>query len=344
MLNKDKSNPMTLPIDLPIQLIAVDIDGTLENSQHKMTDRTAKALKAAVDKGVRVVLATGKTAIATAEIVKRTGITTPGIYLQGAAVYNTDRSIRHQQTLPSEIVRQVVTFAEDRGFFVMVYSGTRILVRSLNSGAAKRINQLHTDHNDVPFEAVGPLQNILDETPIHKLIIVDIGGTQSIASLRWQLNAQLNGSINMVPLATGTEILPAKVSKGGTLKQLIKELKVQAENVLAIGDNINDIEMLQLAGLPLAVGNAHEKLKAIAKHVVASNDDDGVAQAIERFVLGIDPNSAANATTADDKAETKADAPKPEAKAKDGDKDKDGDGKTKDQDKDGDGKKAKKGD
>jgi hydroxymethylpyrimidine pyrophosphatase-like HAD family hydrolase len=69
---------------------------------------------------------------------------------------------------------------------------------------------------------------------------------------------------------------------------LLKDMKIPAEQVMALGDGENDIEMMQLAGVGVAVGNAHKKLKAVANYVVASNDSDGVGEAIERFVLTTD--------------------------------------------------------
>jgi hypothetical protein len=81
------------------------------------------------------------------------------------------------------------------------------------------------------------------------------------------------------------EVLPPNGSKGDALRVLLDELNIPAEQVMALGDGENDIEMLQLAGIGVAVGNASPLLKAVADQVVASNDDDGVAEAIERFVL-----------------------------------------------------------
>ena len=117
----------------PIKLIAVDLDGTLLNSKHQMSKRNEKALKAAIAKGVQVIIATAKTRTSASDIVKRLELTTQGIYLHGLAIYNADGSLAYQKTLEPAIARQVLTFAEDRGFYVIAYSGTRILVRSSNS-------------------------------------------------------------------------------------------------------------------------------------------------------------------------------------------------------------------
>jgi len=275
----------------PIKLIAVDLDGTLLNSQHQLTERTEKALKAAIEKGVEVVLATGKTHASAREIIQKLDLKSLGIYLQGLAIYGGDGTIRHQQTLDLSLARQVITFAEDRGFPVAAYCGDRILVRRI----VKLVDELVKYQEPMP-EAVGPLQNILDAMPINKLIA--IGEPHRIKSLRWQLSMQLNGSVRLMQthLIEMLEILPPGASKGTALKVVLKDLGVGAHEVLAIGDAENDVEMIQLAGIGVAVGNGDAKIKEAADYEVASNDEDGVAEAVERFVLGIDKPQAEAST------------------------------------------------
>ncbi len=267
----------------PIQLIAIDIDGTLLNSQHEMTPAVEKALKAAIDKGVRVILATGKTFNSGEQFVKRLGLTSPGVYVQGTTSYAADGSLRSQMTLDPRIARQVITFAEDRGYTVSIYSGRRILVRKLE----QRIQDLATQYHEPLAEEVGSLQNILDDAPVNKLLIVCEGDGRRIRALRWQLAMQLGKDANVIQAGIDDmlEVLPPGASKGAGVKKLVKELGVPMQSVLALGDAENDLEMLQFAGVGVAVGNAPESVKQAADVVVASNDQDGVAEAVERFVL-----------------------------------------------------------
>jgi Cof subfamily protein (haloacid dehalogenase superfamily) len=269
-----------------INLIVTDLDGTLLNNQHQMTERTEKALRAALDKGVRIVLATGKTRTSAQEIIQKLNLTTPGIFVQGLVICGGEGEILHQQTMDVNIARQVITFAEDRGFYMAAYSGASIIARNQNP-----IGNFFVDFHEPLPDPVGPLQNILGELPVNKLIAV--GDPQRIKSLRWQLAMQHNGSIKLVQshVPTVLEILPAGASKGNALKVLLPELGVPAHEVLAIGDAENDIDMMQLAGIGVAVGNADETTKAAADYVVASNNNDGVGEAVERFVLGIDPSA-----------------------------------------------------
>jgi Cof subfamily protein (haloacid dehalogenase superfamily) len=267
----------------PIDLIVVDLDGTLLNSEHQMTERSEQALKAAMEKGAQVIIATGKSRFSGDEVIRRLGLTTPGIYLQGLTIYRPDNSIVFQKTLDPSLARRVITFAEDRGFAMAAYSGNRILVRSLSPGAEDLAARYH---EPLP-EEIGPLQNILDEIPVNKLLALKPGEPRRIKALRWQLQTQLDGQGRLVQaLDDMLEILPPGASKGAALKVLLKELNIPAERVLAIGDGENDIEMVEVAGIGVAVDNAVPALKAVADHVVASNNADGVAEAVERFVLG----------------------------------------------------------
>ncbi len=267
-----------------IKLIVTDLDGTLFNSQHELTERTEKALKAAIEKGVKVVLATGKTRISGIEVSKRLNLDTPGIYVQGLAIYEADGALRWQQTLDPNVARTAVNVGEERGFTMVAYSGERTLARARN----RDTDELMKYHEGEP-EAVGPLQNILDDIAVNKILAIKLAQPRATTALRWQLSMQINGTGKLVQaLDDMLEILPPGFSKGAALKMLLKDMKIPAEQVLAIGDGENDIEMIQLAGIGVAVGNAHQKLKDVANHVVATNDADGVGEAVERFVLTAD--------------------------------------------------------
>lgn len=265
-----------------IQLIAVDLDGTLLNSRHELTPRTEAALKAAMARGVQVVLATGKTRASALSVIARLGLTTPGIFSQGLTVYNGDGTLRHQTALDPAVARRVITFAEDRGFTVIAYAGERLLVRARTPQTA-----ILTDYGEPEPQAVGPLQNILDSVPVNKLVMTASGDVRRVRALRWQLGMQLDGAARLMQanVVQMLELLPPGASKGAALRALLRDLRVDPQRVLAIGDGENDVEMVQLAGVGVAVGNADAHLKAAADHVVATNDSDGVAEAVERFVL-----------------------------------------------------------
>lgn len=286
-------------MDQTITTIVLDVDGTLLNSQHQLSERNAQTIRAAVERGLTVILATGKTRASTQAIIDRLGLHTPGIYLQGLAIYNADGTLRHEQTLAPDVARQAITYAEDRGYTVIAYSGSNILMKSVNDVG----RQFSSSYHEPEPEGIGPLQNILGEMPVHKLMAIKSGDPRAIKALRWQLSMQLDDKAKLVQASIPDmlEIVPPGSSKGAALKTLLREEDIDPAAVMAVGDGENDIEMLQLVGIGVAVENAAPELKAVADHTTGSNDADGVAQAIERFVTG-----AASDEPAGDAAGTEA--------------------------------------
>lgn len=268
-------------MDKDIKMIAVDLDGTLLNSKHKLSERNKKAIKKAMEKGVQVVIATGKTRFSAESLIEELGLTAPGVYSQGLVIYNGDGTVKTSTVMDKTILRRIITFAEDRGFGVLAYSENRILARRADEVAEKI-----AEYGEPMAESVGSLQNILDSTKINKVILY--GQESKIPALRWQLSKQLDGQVHLTRAQVKgiLEVLPSNTSKGKGVMRVMKDLNIPPENTLAIGDGENDVEMLKAVGTSVAMGNAVQALKDVAGQVVGSNDEDGVAQAIEMFVTG----------------------------------------------------------
>jgi Cof subfamily protein (haloacid dehalogenase superfamily) len=281
--------------------IVVDLDGTLLNDSHALSDRNRDTIRKAMELGVKVLIATGKTRASAEPIIAALKLETPGIYVQGTVVYNADGSIRHQQTMDTAAVRRIITYAESNGFDVIAYKGNQLLAKH-NGSPISYITEW-SEPNPTP---VGPLVNIIQSTPLNKLIIV--GGTpHSLKALRWQLMQQVGMHVSFTSTAvTSTlEVLPKGGSKAHGVRLALKDLGIPLENVIAMGDAENDIEMLQMVGLGIAVANASEATKKAAKEITASNIEDGVAQAIEKYVLPA-PQPAATVETAPQAQESSA--------------------------------------
>jgi Cof subfamily protein (haloacid dehalogenase superfamily) len=262
-----------------IKLIAIDLDGTLLNSHHQLTDRTKHTLRKAIAAGIQVVIATGKTRYSAREAISELALQTPGVYLQGLMICNSDGSIRHQQPISPDVVRDVAAFARSRGLSMAAYSGGDILTEQRNT----HTDRLIAYHEPVPTE-IASYETALETRPMNKLLLIDT--VDSCTEARQALAPLLEGRATQVQaLADMLEILPPGASKGVGLRWLLDDLGIAPEQVMAIGDGENDIEMLQMVGIGVAMGNANPLAKAAADYVVASNDEDGVAEAVERFVL-----------------------------------------------------------
>ncbi len=272
-----------------IELVVADLDGTLLDTQHEITERAVQAIKALREQGIKFMLATGKTRGSALKIIEQLGLDTPGVFVQGLVTHNADGSIQHQVTLDKAIARQAITFAEDRGFTMVAYSGTTTYVRVRNHDTAMIV-----EYGEPEPQVVGPLQNLLSHMSINKLAIIHRADPRRVKAVRWQLDMQFNGAATLVQPAVPemVEVLPKHGSKGAGLKALLKDMGVSPVNVLAIGDGENDIEMLQLSGIGVAVANADAHVRQAANHVTTASYGDGLAEAIERFALKPKPDSS----------------------------------------------------
>lgn len=284
-----------------IQYIVLDLDGTLLNDEHTLSDRNKDAIKKAMEQGVKVIIATGKTRTGAESVIATLNLDTPGVYVQGLILYNADGTVRQELALDATVARHAIQHAESMGFDVVAYSGNRLICKRVEDSIAKIV-----DFGEPQPEAIGSLINHVNSLKMNKLIV--LGGNQrKMKALRWQLEQQIGGKVSFTDggVLTSLEILPKGTGKGQGVKTLLRQLAANPENVMAIGDAENDVEMLQVAGFAVAVKNAAEKTKAVADEVVSSNNDDGVAEAIERFVL----KDEAKVETSTTEADTTTEAP-----------------------------------
>lgn len=263
----------------PIRLIASDLDGTLLNSHHQLSERTLAAVGAAMAQGVRFVIATGKTRTSALDVIPQLGLNAPGVFVQGLVIHNADGSIRSSEALDPELVREIAGYCEANSIPLTAYSDLRLLCRQHHP----TMDTL-TRHGEPPAEEIGSLSAAADRVRMNKLVV--FGDPAHITEARVALTELVGGRVTLVQaMVDGLEVLPLGASKGRGLMRLLADLGIDPANVLAIGDGENDAEMLRLAGIGVAVANAMPHAKEAADYIVGSNDEDGVADAIERFVL-----------------------------------------------------------
>ncbi len=241
-----------------IKLIAIDLDGTLLNSKSQVSPRTEAALKEAIAAGAQIVIATGKTRYAINGLVEKLGINAPAICMQGLITYSGDGKIMHETKIDPTLARQVITFGEDRGFFMIGYNGSHIYFRRENKEVEEA---LLTRYHEPNAEIVGALQNMADTPGFNKVIAV--GEPRAVKALRWQLGMQIGGAGRLMQAGVPqmVEILPPNASKGTALKQLLKDLRIAPEKVMALGDRDNRRDMIRPAGEGWLLGKATSKYR-----------------------------------------------------------------------------------
>lgn len=261
------------------RLAVIDVDGTLIERGKAVSPTVCDAIARAQQQGVRVTLASGRMFPLLEPLVEKLSLRSPVICYGGALIVDpVSRQAIYQRGVPLDLAREVILAARSRDLAARVYLGDRVFVDRMDPAAFNYESLLR-----VQATAVGDLLDFLREDPTHLAIDAPPERTRSLVEeMRQAFHPRLHVTTGH-PLLT--EFSHPSVHKGSALRWLARQLNVPRHEVLAIGDDWNDLEMLRYAGLGVAVGNAHPDVLAIAGEVVPSVADDGVAFALERFVL-----------------------------------------------------------
>lgn len=271
------------------RILFCDMDGTLLNTKSFITQKTADALRAAVDAGVTVVIATGKTRPAAMAALAPVGLageggllseSTPGVFLQGLQVFGQKGKIIQNITLDTAVVEETFKFSVEHKVALVGFTGDRCVTLFSHP----LIDELHEVYYEPKAEVLESIED-LKKVKIQKVIFLDTA--EKVASFlrpHWSLALGERATV-VQALPEMMEILPSGVSKGVGVQTLLDHMDVSLDEVMALGDGENDIEMLQLAGWGVSMANGAARTLAVANAVTSSNDEDGVARAIEEYIL-----------------------------------------------------------
>ncbi|KAH9761373.1 Endoribonuclease YBEY [Citrus sinensis] len=265
-------------------------DGTLLNSQSKISLTTAKALKEALSRGLKVVVATGKTrpavisALKKVDLVGRDGIISefaPGVFIQGLLVHGRQGREIFRRNLDRDFCREAYQYSWEHKVPLIAFSGDRCLTLFDHP----LVDSLHTTYHEPKAEIIPAIEDLLATVDIQKLIFLDTAeGVATTIRPYWSEATKDRANV-VQAIPDMLEIVPPGTSKGSGVKMLLDHLGVSTKEIMAIGDGENDVEMLELASLGIALSNGSEKAKAVANVIGASNDEDGVADAIYRYAF-----------------------------------------------------------
>ena len=273
---------------LPIRLLAVDIDGTLLNSQYRMSQVDIDALRRAHEAGVEVALVTGRRHTFALPMAQQLGFDLCLISSNGAITRSLQGETFHRDLMPVATCRLLCSaMREFRGNTVVTFDkeskGALVLERMDELTASI---QRWLEKNIQYLDFVVPIENALIADPVQAMFCGTIERMQ-LALERLEasgLKDQVTILRTEYPLRDLliVDVLNRDCSKGHALERWARHRGIAREQVLAIGDNYNDFEMLAFAGVPFIMGNAAEELKAQGWPVTRSNDHNGVAAAIEQ--------------------------------------------------------------
>ncbi len=271
---------------LDIQLLVLDIDGTIAGQSNDIREPVKQAIRSAQAKGIQVAIATGRMYCSALRFHQEVGSTLPMLAYQGAWIQDPATQKIHQHLPVSRTTaEQLLAHFESEPLrsllSVHFYINDQLYVRELTPET-----QLYAKRADIQPIPVGDLRKTLTADPTKVLALSD--DTEIIEQLLGNLRTKYTPAELYLTksVATFFEATNPAANKGTAVRYLAEELLgLSAQNVMAIGDNFNDVEMLEYAGLGVAMGNAPADVQAIAQWVAPSVEEDGAAVAIEAFVL-----------------------------------------------------------
>jgi len=277
-------------VKVPIRLLAVDIDGTLLNPQFSISDADMSALRRAHSEGIEIIVVTGRRHTFALPIVQQFDFGLWVISSNGAVTRSLSGETFHRDMLPAKTCRQLCVAMQDfRGNTVLTFDketkGALVLERmnELN-GSIQRWLEKNLQYIDF----VIPIEDALSTDPIQAMFC------GPIARMHQALEVLAATTLDVTILRTEypvrdlsiVDVLRQGCSKGQALERWANYRGIPREQVMAIGDNYNDIEMLAFAGLPFIMGNASDELRRNGWAVTLPNDQSGVAAAIEQVIGG----------------------------------------------------------
>ncbi len=274
---------MSKSLHKPIRLIVTDLDGTLLNSDHVVSPFTAQAIREATARGVLFTIATGKTFPSTTHLIQQFGIHVPLICANGTQVFSPDGTLLHEDPIPLEYALEAVRLAMEAGFTPVVYVKMGLLVPYWDAN----VEEVVAHHEPVPEIAPDLIAALQTEQFKPYKIILMKQDPEAVNQLHLRLMPIFEGRAQAIRsgLASVMEVIPLGATKGTALSFILDHLGLAPEEAMCFGDNCNDLEMIQLAGIGVSMGHAPEEVRSGADYVTGTNDEDGVGHAIHKFLL-----------------------------------------------------------
>lgn len=266
------------------KLICSDVDGTLLDSEHKLPARNVEAIRRVVAKEIPFVLASGRIAGSLEHLQREAGFRGPLICLNGAYIID-GQTLIFERTLPPDVARTLVPFARSEGMQVFLYKGTRWFVDEIDEWVAyeRRVSTVEGECRS--FEELLASWERSGEG-FHKLLFMS-ENPHTVEHCMRLLTDRFSDMLTIYQSSPRyIEILAKDMDKGVGVEKLAEYLGIGLNQVLAIGDFYNDIPMLKAAGRGIAMGNAPEPVREVADYSTDTNDEAGLASALEREILG----------------------------------------------------------
>jgi Cof subfamily protein (haloacid dehalogenase superfamily) len=278
------SSPVVLETAMNIKLVIADVDGTLVTKNKVLTPGTCAAVDRLRQAGIQFTITSGRPPRGMASLVAPLKLTAPVAAFNGGMYVKADlKTVLVQHTIPPLVARQVVDYLRKAGLDVWVYQGIDWFITRLDAPRVAR------ERSNVGFDpiVIDTVDKVLDAP-------IKIVGVSEDRDLVMRCEAELAARLGAD--ATAARSTPAyldvthpEANKGMVVREASRLLHLPLEQIATIGDMANDIPMLTIAGLGIAMGNGGPDVQRVARHVTRSNEDEGFAYAVESFILGEPP-------------------------------------------------------
>lgn len=265
------------------KLLVLDIDGTLTNSKKEITPRVFDALKKAQEKGVKIVLASGRPTYGIVPVAKQLELEKNGGYIlsfNGGKIINAETNeVIYQKTLPEEMPALLYDLAQEYKVNIMTYLDETIITPK----AEDKYVEIESRINKMKVRQVEDFKSFVN-FPVTKCLMVEDG--DYLAGVEQKVKARVGETLSVLRSEPFfLEVMPKNIDKAYSLGKLLEHMGLTKEEMIACGDGFNDRSMIEFAGLGVAMANAQEPVKAVADLVTVSNDEDGVAVVVEEYIL-----------------------------------------------------------
>jgi len=260
-----------------IKLIAIDLDDTLLHDDLTISLRAKEDIRKVIAKGITVTLATGRMFAAALPYARELELNVPLITCQGAMVKRVDGELIYHKTIPLELAQGVADYVRSQDVHLNVYVNDELFMEQDSPEGRNYVTITRVYPNYVQS---------FDKLWADPTKLAVLAEDERVKRLAVELEQRFGKSLNITRTLPGIlEITHKKATKGNAVKALAQSLGFGLENVMAIGDSPNDLEMVRDAGFGVAMENSIPVLKENADYITLSNNDDGVAEVLEKIVL-----------------------------------------------------------
>ena len=268
------------------KLVAIDLDGTLVTDEKELRSKTIEVIKEASKKGVKIMISSGRSFYRLEKYIDALGLRKENqctiCFNGGMIVENTTKEILYSQNLDADEVKELIKLGKILELPIMIYSKDAHCVEKVpdvvkrNAKNLKGMNLKIIDFNEINFNE--------KQNYIYKVCFID--NPETIIEKRKEIPKEFFEKYEITSsVPEYLEIVKKGIKKSEAIKFVMEKYHIKQEEVMAIGDGENDVEMLSFAGLGIAMENANDFVKEFANVVTTSNNHDGVANAIEKYIL-----------------------------------------------------------